>query len=80
MEKAKALNVTLEWLPNGRSFFAFYIFVTFSFHDSGDVRSTSGVLPAVKDYDGGRVFFNSIVAAFTGWKDTRNDPEKAVVF
>lgn len=29
---------------------------------------------------GRTVWFNSIVAAFTGWKDRRNDPRKAVVF
>ena len=27
---------------------------------------------------GNKVWFNQIVAAFTGWKDSRNDPEKAV--
>ena len=26
-----------------------------------------------------KTFFNSMVAAYTGWKDSRNDPEKAVV-
>ena len=26
-----------------------------------------------------KVFFNSMVAAYTGWKDSRNDPEKAVI-
>jgi hypothetical protein len=25
-----------------------------------------------------KTFFNSMVAAYTGWKDSRNDPEKAI--
>ena len=28
--------------------------------------------------DGRRVFFNQLIAAFCGWKDTRNDPSKAI--
>mmetsp|Transcript_11982 Transcript_11982/g.21195 ORF Transcript_11982/g.21195 Transcript_11982/m.21195 type:complete len:746 (-) Transcript_11982:53-2290(-) len=52
-----------EWLPNG------------------DCKTVTAVLPALrKDERTGRhVFFNSIVAAFTGWNDSRNVGEKAVV-
>ncbi|KAK7261768.1 hypothetical protein RIF29_28087 [Crotalaria pallida] len=46
------------------------------------VKTIMGPIPAVK-YDEKRqrkIWFNSMVAAFTGWKDERNDPEKAVTF
>lgn len=64
-QKAQALNVKLQWLPNG------------------NVESVSSVLPAIKPYkhdsSGQRkVFFNSMIAAYTGWRDSRNVPEKAV--
>lgn len=29
---------------------------------------------------GQTVWFNQLVAAYTGWKDKRNDPKKAVTF
>lgn len=56
--------MTFEWLPN----------------DS--LKTISPVLSATRvDPRTGKVsWFNSIVAAFTGWKDTRNDPTKAVVY
>lgn len=46
------------------------------------LKTTTKVMLAVKkDPRSGRtMWFNSIVAAFTGWKDQRNDPRKAVVF
>lgn len=46
------------------------------------LKTTTAVIPATKkDPRAGKTsWFNSIVAAFTGWKDTRNDPRKAVVF
>ncbi|KAI9340661.1 hypothetical protein DFJ73DRAFT_844640 [Zopfochytrium polystomum] len=63
-EAAKNLNVSLEWLP------------------SGDVKTVSPVSPAIKVYPGGtkKVWFNSVVAAYLGWKDSRNDPVKAVTY
>lgn len=67
-EAAKALNVTLEWLPNG------------------DVKTISARLDAIKEYTplpGGqskKVWFNSLVAAYLGWRDSRNDPSRAVTF
>jgi hypothetical protein len=63
--KANALGVQLEWLPDG------------------NVKSISAVLPAIKPYPHDlkrKVFFNSMVAAYTGWKDCRNNPEKAVTY
>jgi len=52
-----------EWLPNG------------------DCRTTTAILPALRvdGRTGKRVFFNSMIAAFTGWNDSRNVGEKAVV-
>lgn len=46
------------------------------------LKTTTAVIPATKkDVRTGKTsWFNSIVAAFTGWKDKRNDPSKAVVF
>ena len=48
---------------------------------NGDLRATTPVLPAVRDLGDGRAsFFNQLIAAFNGWKDTRNDPAKAIMF
>ncbi|KAH8754156.1 hypothetical protein F5883DRAFT_187501 [Diaporthe sp. PMI_573] len=46
------------------------------------LKTTTAVIPATKKdpRTGKTSWFNSIVAAFTGWKDARNDPRKAVVF
>ncbi|KAL0319308.1 UNVERIFIED_CONTAM: Clavaminate synthase-like protein [Sesamum angustifolium] len=46
------------------------------------VKTIMGPIPAVK-YDETRhrkIWFNSMVAAYTGWEDARNDPKKAVTF
>lgn len=46
------------------------------------VKTIMGPIPAVK-YDKSRnrkIWFNSMVAAYTGWEDARNDPKKAVTF
>ncbi|PSR88578.1 hypothetical protein BD289DRAFT_452719 [Coniella lustricola] len=50
--------------------------------DQDLLRTTTAVIPAVKQdpRTGKTSWFNSIVAAFTGWKDVRNDSHKAVVF
>jgi alpha-ketoglutarate-dependent taurine dioxygenase len=45
----------------------------------GCLRATTPVLPAVRDLGDGRAsFFNQLIAAYKGWKDTRNDPSKAI--
>jgi alpha-ketoglutarate-dependent taurine dioxygenase len=47
----------------------------------GCLRSTTPVLQAVMEVEPGRkTFFNQLIAAFHGWKDSRNDPTKAVTF
>ena len=64
LKNAKNLGVNLEWLPNG------------------DVKTVSPILPGIKEIkkNGRKVWFNSIVAAYTGCKDSRNEPKKSVVF
>lgn len=47
--------------------------------DDGCLRATTPVLPAVSEAANGRkVFFNQLIAAFKGWKDSRNDPAKSI--
>lgn len=63
-KRASRLGMKLEWLADG------------------SVKTISGPLPAIK-YDEKRcqkVWFNSMVAAYTGWEDSLNDPKKAVTF
>jgi alpha-ketoglutarate-dependent taurine dioxygenase len=48
---------------------------------SGDLKVTSPILPAVKSVaDGRKVFFNQLIAAFRGWKDIRNEKNRAITF
>jgi alpha-ketoglutarate-dependent taurine dioxygenase len=54
---------------------------SWEWHPNGDLRATTPVLPAVRDLGDGRTsFFNQLIAAFNGWKDTRNDPSRAITF
>jgi len=46
----------------------------------GCLRATTPVLPAVRTASGHKTFFNQLIAAFMGWKDSRNDPSKAITF
>lgn len=47
----------------------------------GGVRATTPVLPAVRTLpDGRKTFFNQLLAASQGWKDSRNEPSKAITF
>ena len=64
IKNAKNLGVNLEWLENG------------------DVKTVSPILPGIKTIakNGRRVWFNSIVAAYTGCTDIRNDAKKSVTF
>jgi alpha-ketoglutarate-dependent taurine dioxygenase len=49
--------------------------------EQDSLRVTTAVLPAVRENDNGRqVFFNQLIAAFRGWKDTRNATEKSIRF
>lgn len=44
------------------------------------LRATTPNLPAVLETQGQITFFNQLIAAFHGWKDTRNDPSKSITF
>lgn len=62
-----SLNYTGTWLPDG------------------SLKTVSPVLPAVRQdvgegRSGRKVFFNSVVAVFTGWNDARNKGETAIEF
>lgn len=47
--------------------------------DDGALRATTPPLPAVMEVSPGRkTFFNQLIAAFSGWKDARNDPSGAI--
>jgi hypothetical protein len=47
----------------------------------GCLHSTTPTLRAVLEVEPGRkTFFNQLIAAFHGWKDSRNDPTKAITF
>ena len=47
----------------------------------GCLRATTPILPAVREVSPGRkTFFNQLIAAFQGWKDSRNDPSKSITF
>jgi alpha-ketoglutarate-dependent taurine dioxygenase len=49
--------------------------------DDGSLRATTPVLQAVRRLPDGRMsFFNQLIAAASGWKDSRNDPSKAITF
>ena len=54
---------------------------TWEWLENGDCRTTTAVVPAIKTNprNGQEMFFNAMVAAYTGWVDSRNDPTKAVV-
>jgi len=49
--------------------------------ENGDVRTYTKVLPAVRfdEETGRKVFFNSLAAVYTGWNDSRNKGETAVL-
>jgi hypothetical protein len=49
--------------------------------EDGSLRSTTPVLPAIRELpDGRRVFFNQLIAAYRGWKDSRNEANKSISF
>lgn len=49
--------------------------------EQDSLRVTTAVLPAIRETENGRqVFFNQLIAAFRGWKDSRNATEKSIRF
>ncbi|MEQ9411226.1 MAG: TauD/TfdA family dioxygenase [Fuerstiella sp.] len=54
---------------------------TWEWLDDGCLRVTTPRLQAVRDLGNGKSsFFNQLIAAFHGWKDSRNDPSKSITF
>lgn len=54
---------------------------TWTWLENGDCRTTTATVPALRAearLGNVRMFFNAIVAAYTGWVDSRNDPTKSV--
>ena len=48
--------------------------------ENGDVRTETAVLPAIRvEKRTKQKTFNSMIAAYTGWVDSRNNPKKAVL-
>ena len=48
--------------------------------DNDELYTVTRALPAIRtdERSGRKTFFNSVVAAYTGWVDSRNDPTKSV--
>ena len=61
-EKMKELGTTWEWLPND------------------DLKTVTATIPGIRTdpRTSLKTFFNSMIAAYLGWVDKRNDPKKAV--
>ena len=54
---------------------------TWQWQPDDSLRVTTPVLPAVRALpDRRRSFFNQLIAAFQGWKDSRNDPSRSITF
>lgn len=50
--------------------------------ENGLLRTVSNVMSAIRveEQTKKKTFFNSIVAVFFGWRDSRNTPEKAITY
>ncbi|MCA9035361.1 MAG: TauD/TfdA family dioxygenase [Planctomycetaceae bacterium] len=54
---------------------------TWTWLDDGCLKVTTPVLQAVRQLSNGKTaFFNQLIAAFHGWKDSRNDPTRSITF
>lgn len=54
---------------------------TWEWLSDGSLRATTSALPAVRELaDGRKTFFNQLIAAFRGWADSRNDPNRSITF
>lgn len=54
---------------------------TWEWRSGETLAATTPVLPAVSTLaDGRKVFFNQLIAAFRGWADSRNNPQKSIRF
>lgn len=54
----------------------------FEWYDNGNLKTVTQVLPAIRtdDRTGKETWFNSIVAAYFGWVDCRNEADKSVKY
>lgn len=49
--------------------------------DDGSLKAQTAALPAIRSLDDGRkVFFNQIIAAYSGWKGVKENPSSALCF
>lgn len=49
--------------------------------ENDDLRATTPILSGIRDIGNGREsFFNQLIAAFRGWADSRNDPNKSITW
>jgi alpha-ketoglutarate-dependent taurine dioxygenase len=54
---------------------------SWSWNDDDSLRAQTAALPAIRTLDGGRkIFFNQIIAAYSGWKGVKEDPASALCF
>lgn len=54
---------------------------TWQWSDDGSLQAQTAALPAIRTLDGGRkVFFNQIIAAYSGWKGVKENPGSALCF
>ncbi|WP_298469385.1 TauD/TfdA family dioxygenase [uncultured Erythrobacter sp.] len=54
---------------------------SWEWQDDESLRATTPALPAIRNLgDGRKAFFNQLIAAFRGWADSRNDPNRAITF
>lgn len=54
--------------------------MSWSWEESGNLKTTTKKMPALVRRDGVETFFNAIVAALEGWVDERNDASKSIIF
>lgn len=54
---------------------------SWEWREEESLRATTPTLPAIRALaDGRKTFFNQLIAAFRGWADSRNDPNRAITF
>lgn len=63
-KKALELVGSIEWLPDGC------------------LKTVTDVLPAIREdtRTGKKTWFNSVIAVYRGWKDSRNSPETSITY
>lgn len=54
--------------------------VSLEWQANGDVKTISPKLPAIRTVNGRKVWFNSVIASYTGTSDSRNDSTKMVCY